>query len=164
VQVQKATPPKENTRPKTTLNLGSILKPQVKTEEVKEEHKTHAPKQDDPIVESKVRQVWKEYAEQRKDQVAEYHILNQTFTLKNNLITILLNNPIEEPLLQGMKADLVGYLREKLNNGTLQVEGEMQLNNTKRKAYTNKEKFDYLVEKNPAIKELQEKLGLDPDY
>lgn len=162
--MQKTSPPKENTRPKTTLNLGSILKPQVKTEEVKEEYKAPAPKQDDPIVESKVRQVWKEYAEQRKDQVAEYHILNQTFTLKNNLITILLNNPIEEPLLQGMKADLVGYLREKLNNGTLQVEGEMQLNNTKRKAYTNKEKFDYLVEKNPAIKELQEKLGLDPDY
>jgi DNA polymerase-3 subunit gamma/tau len=111
-----------------------------------------------------VRKVWKEYAEQRKDQVAEYHILNQTFTLKNNLITIFLNNPIEEPLLQGMKADLVGYLREKLNNSTLQVEGEMQLHNTKRKAYTNKEKFDYLVEKNPYIKELQDKLGLDPDY
>jgi DNA polymerase-3 subunit gamma/tau len=116
------------------------------------------------MVESKVRQVWSEYAEQRKNQVGEYHILNQTFTLKNNVITLLLNNPIEDPLLQGMKSDLVGYLREKLNNSTLQVEGEMQQNNTKRKAYTNKEKFDYLVEKNPLLKELQERLGLDPDY
>ena len=86
------------------------------------------------------------------------------FVLKNNLITVLLNNPIEEPLLQGIKSDLVGYLREKLNNSTLQVEGEMQQNNTKRKAYTNKEKFEYLMEKNPLLIELQEKLGLDPDY
>lgn len=108
--------------------------------------------------------MWKQYAELRKDQVAEYHILNQEFTLNNNIITLLLNNPIEEPLLQGMKSDLVGYLRDKLNNSTLQVEGVMQQNNTKRKAYTNKEKFDYLMEKNPHIKELQEKLGLDPDY
>lgn len=80
------------------------------------------------------------------------------------MITLLLNNPIEEPLLQGIKSDLVGYLREKLNNSTLQVEGELQQNNTKRKAYTNKEKFEYLLEKNPHLKMLQEKFGLDPDY
>lgn len=162
--VQKVIPAKENSRPKTTINLGNILKPQVKKEEIKEEKKASPIKQDEPFVESKVRQVWKEYAEQRKNQVSEYHILNQTFTLTNNVITVLLNNPIEEPMLQGMKSDLVGYLREKLNNNTLQVEGEMQQNNTKRKAYTNKEKFDYLVEKNPFLRELQEKLGLDPDY
>jgi len=164
IPVQKVIPAKENSRTKTTINLGNILKPQVKTEETKEEKKGPPIKQDEPMVESKVRQVWSEYAEQRKNQVGEYHILNQTFTLKNNVITLLLNNPIEEPLLQGMKSDLVGYLREKLNNSTLQVEGEMQQNNTKRKAYTNKEKFDYLVEKNPLLKELQERLGLDPDY
>jgi len=164
VPVQKATPAKENARPRTTINLGNILKPQAKTEEVKEEKNGSAQKQDEPIIESNLRQVWNEYAELRKNQVAEYHILNQSFTLKNNVITLLLNNPIEEPLLQGIKSDLVGYLREKLNNSSLQVEGEMQQNNTKRKAYTNKEKFEYLVEKNPQLKELQEKLGLDPDY
>jgi len=121
-------------------------------------------KSDEPIVESKVRQAWQEYAELRKDQVAEYHLLTQTYLLNNNIITLQLTNPIEEPLLQGLKSDLVAFLREKTNNSTLQVEGAMQQNNTKRKAYTNKEKFEYLVEKNPLLKELQEKLGLDPDY
>jgi len=121
-------------------------------------------KSDEPIVESKVRQAWQEYAELRKDQVAEYHLLTQTYLLNNNIITLQLTNPIEEPLLQGLKSDLVAFLREKTNNSTLQVEGEMQQNNIKRKAYTNKEKFEYLVEKNPLLKELQEKLGLDPDY
>jgi len=164
VPVQKAIPAKENTRPKTTINLGNILKPQIKAEEIKEEKNGAVPKQDEPIVESKVRAVWNEFAEQRKNQVAEYHILTQTFALNKNVITVYLNNPIEEPLLQGIKSDLVGYLREKLNNSTLQVEGEMQQYYTKRKAYTNKEKFDYMVERNPLLKELQEKLGLDPDY
>ena len=68
--VQKAMVAKENTRPKTTLNLGNILKPQVKTEEVKEEQKGPSPKQDDPIIESKLRHVWSEYAEQRKNQIS----------------------------------------------------------------------------------------------
>jgi DNA polymerase-3 subunit gamma/tau len=30
--------------------------------------------------------------------------------------------------------------------------------------YTSREKFDYLVEKNPVLKELKEKLGLDTDF
>jgi DNA polymerase-3 subunit gamma/tau len=109
-------------------------------------------------------QAWRDFTELKKDQLAEYHLLNQPFVLNGNVITLQLTNPIEEPILQGLKADLVSYLRAKNNNSTLQVEGEMQQNNIKRKAYTNKEKFDYLLEKNPLLKELQEKLGLDPDF
>jgi DNA polymerase-3 subunit gamma/tau len=34
----------------------------------------------------------------------------------------------------------------------------------KKMAYTNKEKFDLLAEKNPMLKELKERLGLDTDF
>lgn len=162
--VEKEIPKKESSRPRTTLNLGSILKPQTKTEEIAKEKKTTSTRQDEPIVESRVRQVWNTYAGDRRNQVAEYHLLSQTFILRNNIIVLLLNNPIEEPLLQGMKSDLVGYLREKLNNSTIQVESEMQQSTTKKKAYTNKEKFESLAEKNPFLFELKERLGLDTDF
>ncbi len=161
--VQK-TVAKENTRPKTTLNLGNILKPQVKEEDVNKENKAASQKQDEPIVEGKVMQAWRDFTDLKKHQQAEYHLLNQPYSLNGSMITLQLTNPIEEPILQGIKLELVAYLREKINNSTLQVEGEMQQSNTKRKAYTNKEKFDYLVEKNPLLKQLQEKLGLDPDF
>jgi DNA polymerase-3 subunit gamma/tau len=71
---------------------------------------------------------------------------------------------VEEPLLQAMKADLLAHLREKLNNSTIQLEGVLQQFETKKRVYTNKEKFDYLTEKNPYLKQLQEKFGLDPDF
>ena len=35
---------------------------------------------------------------------------------------------------------------------------------TKKIAYTNKEKFDLLAEKNPMLKEMKERLGLDTDF
>jgi DNA polymerase-3 subunit gamma/tau len=111
-----------------------------------------------------LRNAWSEYAESRKSQVAEYHLLTQAFTLNDSTVYLPLTNPVEEPILAGVKSDLVGYLRTKLNNSTIQVEGVLQQNNTKRKAYTNKEKFEYLMEKNPALKALQQKLGLDPDF
>jgi DNA polymerase-3 subunit gamma/tau len=97
--------------------------------------------------------------------MAEYHLLNQPFTFRNNIITLSLTNPIEEPILTSIKQELLTYLREKLSNSSLQVEGQMQEQQLGKKiAYTNKEKFDHLAEKNPLLKELKEKLGLDPDF
>jgi len=40
----------------------------------------------------------------------------------------------------------------------------MKESDKKKIAYTNKEKFDLLAEKNPLLKELKERLGLDPDF
>lgn len=109
--------------------------------------------------------MWKEYADQRKSQVAEYHLLMQPFTLSgDNMITLSLTNPVEEPLLQSMKIDLLTYLRERLNNSQIQLQGILQQYEVKKRAYTNKEKFEYLAEKNQFLKLLQEKFGLDPDF
>jgi len=80
------------------------------------------------------------------------------------MITLQLTNPIEEPLLVALKSDLVSYLRDKVNNSSIQVEGELLQVQLQKKAYTNKEKYEYLVSKNPSIKDLKERLGLDPDF
>jgi len=111
-----------------------------------------------------LRRVWNEFTEQRKNQVAEYHLLKQHFIFHNNVITLPLTNPVEEPILLSLKSDLLSYLREKLGNSLLQVESIIQTHQAKKIAYTNKEKFDYLAEKNPALFELKEKMGLDPDF
>jgi DNA polymerase-3 subunit gamma/tau len=165
---EKATPkisiPKESAKPRATLNLNSIFKAPAAKTEAKEEKNGTSAKADEPFTEESLRRVWKEYAEQRKSQVAEYHLLSQSFTLANNLITLTLTNPVEETFLVAIKADLLGYLREKLNNNAIQLEGVLEHTEVKRKAYTNKEKFEFLAEKNPYLKQLHEKFGLDPDF
>jgi DNA polymerase-3 subunit gamma/tau len=30
--------------------------------------------------------------------------------------------------------------------------------------YTSRDKFEYLLEKNPALREMKDRLGLDPDF
>jgi DNA polymerase-3 subunit gamma/tau len=157
--------PVKESRPKTTMNLGSILKGQPKEETKKEEKNGTHPKTDAHVNENQLRQIWSAYAELKKDQMAEYHLLNQPFVFKENIITLTLTNPIEEPILNSVKQDLLSYLREKLGNNSLQVEGHMQEQQQgKRIAYTNKEKFEHLAEKNPLLIELKERLGLDPDF
>jgi hypothetical protein len=74
--------------------------------------------------------------------MAEYHLLNQPFTFKNNIISLALTNAIEEPILVSIKLELLTYLREMLGNNSLQLEGILaEQDNSKRIAYTNKEKF-----------------------
>ncbi len=112
-----------------------------------------------------IRRVWKEYADLRKDQVAEYHLLNQQIEIQKNEVLICMTNPIEEPLLASMKSDLVGYLREKLSNGTIQVKGELKIAEGKQRiAYTNKEKFEVLLDRNPLLCELKDRFALDADF
>ncbi len=100
----------------------------------------------------------------RKEQLAEYHLLNRGFEIHANELVISITNPVEEPLLASIKIDLVMYLREKLGNSSIQVRGVLNEITPSKVAYTNKEKFDSLATKNPKLIELRNKFGLDPDY
>ncbi|MBK5279664.1 MAG: hypothetical protein JJE09_12460 [Bacteroidia bacterium] len=146
------------------MNLGNILRPSQKLEETKPEEKNGTPKSNQPVSNAQVNKAWTEYALERKSQVAEYHLLNRELEFSNNTITIHLSNPIEEPLLSAMKGDLVDFLRQKLNNNAIQVIGLLQEFEQKKVAYTNKDKFEHLAEKNPMLNELKSRFGLDPDF
>ncbi len=147
------------------MNLGNILRPTQKPVEIKPEEKNGAAATpDQSITEKQVKEIWTEYAEVRKSQVAEYHLLNREFEFHNNQITIHLTNPIEEPLLLSIKANLVEFLRLKLNNNSIQVTSVLQEFQSKKIAYTNKDKFEHLAEKNPILIQLKERFGLDADF
>jgi len=108
--------------------------------------------------------VWEEFALQRKNQLAEYHLLKQPFAFDQLQITVHLSNPVEEPLLQNIKPILTDYLRANLNNRNITVTSVLKEWEVDKIAYTNKEKFDYLLNKNPILKELKDRLGLDPEF
>lgn len=165
IPVAKPAPaPKESSRPKTTLSLNDLFKNSEKTEQATEKKEEALPERNEPVTQELLSNAWNNFAEQRKDQVAEYHLLQQPYELNGTSITIHLTNPIEEPLLQSLKPSLVEYLREHLKNNSLQVHGTLKTTESKKKAYTNKEKFDQMVEQNPALAELKARFGLDPDF
>jgi len=80
---------------------------------------------DRPFTDDELSKVWSKLAESRKDQAATYHLLSRGYFREGNTLVIHLNNPVEEPLLQSMKTDLVSYLRESLGNNSLQLRSLM---------------------------------------
>lgn len=117
-----------------------------------------------PLTDEQLRSAWSDYAQLKKSQVAEFHLLSRTVDVQGSTVTVALANSVEEPLLQTILPDLLTYLRNKLSNPTIKVESVLKKENAKKIAYTNKEKFDLLAEKNPILKELKDRLGLDTDY
>lgn len=117
-----------------------------------------------PLSDDQLREAWSNYADLRKDQVAEFHLLSRQVDIKGSVVTVALANSVEEPLLQSMLPDLLTYLRGRLSNSAIKVESVLNVEDARKIAYTPKEKFDLLVEKNPALRELRDRLLLDPDF
>ncbi|MCF6359376.1 MAG: hypothetical protein L3J29_01285 [Cyclobacteriaceae bacterium] len=82
----------------------------------------------------------------------------------DEIVKIQIHNSILELTFDKLKVELQAHLRTTLLNDSIKVELEKLETTSKKMLYTNKEKFNHLAEKHPAIKLLQEKLSLDPDY
>lgn len=120
--------------------------------------------EDRPVVLDALKEAWNEFTGQRKSQVGEYHLLKQEFEYSNNLVTIHLSNEVEEPLLQSVKPQLTEFLRQRLGNSKINITSQVKAVQSQKIAYTNKEKFDKLAEKNPILNELKKRLDLDTDF
>jgi DNA polymerase-3 subunit gamma/tau len=107
---------------------------------------------------------WKDFAEQRKKFQAEFQMLSQSFDLNQNRIVVHLLNPVQENMLSGLKSELTTYLREKLKNNSIHVSGELRELDEKKMKYTDRDKFEFLLQKNPLLKEMKDRLGLDTDF
>tara|TARA_B100000508_G_scaffold140676_1_gene142781 strand:- start:2736 stop:3443 length:708 start_codon:yes stop_codon:yes gene_type:complete len=83
---------------------------------------------------------------------------------ENFLLNMVFDNKVQESEFNHHKTELLGFLRESLNNWGIQIETEVRVEEQKKKYYTNKERFERMAELNPKLAELRKRLNLDPDY
>jgi DNA polymerase-3 subunit gamma/tau len=149
-----------SSRPRTTINLKEIATApqQAVTPEA-------APQlTDKPLQQNEVIKTWTTYAELQRSQVAEYQLLNREIVLDGTQVVLQLMNPFEEQLLQTLRTDLLAFLRTHLQNSQITIRGELLVPESKKMIYTNREKFDFLLEKYPQLKDWRDRLGLDADF
>ncbi len=120
-----------------------------------------------PVSERELKHLWRTYAEKIKAEgrSVDYILMNQEIRLLPDMtIDLPIANPMQADTLEKFKPELMGLLRGQLQNSLLQIKTTLIEDNKKRMVYTPKEKFNYLAEKHPLLRELQQKLGLDTDY
>lgn len=137
--------------------------------EVKEEDNSSLNiKEDLPVTIEKLKETWLQFFEKRKDNGKA---LLQTFANKKirledeSKVVITLINKIEEGILEDFKVDLMEHLKHQNQNRKIVLEAEINEEEAKeRRPYTSSEKFTFLLEKHPLLREMADKFGLDPEY
>lgn len=119
----------------------------------------------DEISKNRLENLWRDYMEDLKKQQKHltYNSLAKAgLKLEEDFsIVIELHSKAQVSNFEAEKRDLLKYLREKLNNFSIQFRVEMTKTAAKLEPYTAQEKYEYMAKKNPYLHELRKKLNLD---
>ncbi|MDP4587751.1 MAG: hypothetical protein NWS86_06170 [Flavobacteriales bacterium] len=111
---------------------------------------------------------WKDYAEQVKQthEASFYTLLTTNIPdLHENTIDLSLNNSTQPPLLERYRSELLGHLREKLQAPGLELKFRvLEAEEGDARPYSDKEKYEAMKEKNPALEKLRIALNLDLEF
>lgn len=149
---------------------GTSVKPPVETpksqppqvNEVDEKFEVNETK---PFTQDQLNLAWEKFSIRYKDNeprmystlTAQPPVLGENFTFE-----LVLNNPLQEEEVLKLKPALLNFLSKELSNNKvdliIKVSEEPQGN---KRFYTDKEKFDHLVEKNPNLIKFKQQFGLD---
>ncbi len=91
----------------------------------------------------------------------ERFIVDSSFELKGDTIELKLVNQTLMDLFLELKQDIIDFIRKDLRNGSVQLDAVLTAEIKEAKPRTEQEKYNLMVEKNPALKKFRDDLGLD---
>lgn len=115
-------------------------------------------------------EAWEEYAAGIKeaDKQSYYATLTKRKPVmrEENLIELLVDNHVQLSDLDADRANLLAFLREKLNNWQVQLKGVIDdaEEESDENLYDPVKRFAALAEKNPDLKKFKDRFDLDIDY
>jgi DNA polymerase-3 subunit gamma/tau len=118
-----------------------------------------------PLTKENLSESIQQYVEENKAiDIMAKNSLKSDFEFEGNQITYKLANPLEKDKVELEKGALLNHLRVKFNEPNLNINYVIDVQTGSSRPYTPKEKFEAMMNKNPALAKLRDKLGLDTDY
>ncbi|NRF39897.1 DNA polymerase III subunit gamma/tau [Pedobacter foliorum] len=109
--------------------------------------------------------LWTQYANKAKDdgKINIYTLLSSSDPILDSPeeITVHVEHKLQEALLQEEMIDFLNFLRPNLRNFNLSIKAKQVERTVVNRLYTNKEKYEYLIEKNPKLEEMRKRFNLD---
>ncbi len=118
-----------------------------------------------PIDEKKLKEAWLQliaYWREHHYNSMEVIILDRKFEWSNPILTLHLENNLQQEAVEKRKGYWVRFLQEQMHNASpIEITTKIILNPEGKIPYTNTEKWQYLLKKYPAMDLLKNNLGLD---
>ena len=171
-ETQNPKPETRNSQPETNVttakvsatSLASIRVRKEMAEAQKSEAKEVIHLPSEPFTETEMLEQWLKYAQRLEDK--GYRIVASLLTIndpKLNGTTIIHELPNESSKIdfEKEKPELLGYLRGKLHNHDITIQVDVNEQLVLKKAYTNQDKYNRLLEINPNLELLRKMFELD---
>jgi DNA polymerase-3 subunit gamma/tau len=145
----------------------SIKQPVAKKEVPGGDDENSRSQSESPFTQAELIMLWDEYADTLRNGFPHLFSTLKNFRprLKEDwLVEFTLDNKVVEDELFQKKAELMEFLRSRLNNYKIRLETTVADTQRALKPYTDKEKFEKMAEKNPALRTLREELDLEIEY
>lgn len=158
-------PTKSTESPLTKVPLRVSLKKPVADEESKTSQESRQEKfEDKSFSQNDLQKVWKVYSETIDDAYFKSCISYATPLLKENFVVeIAALNPEQERKYKERENEIKQFLSQNLQNNQIKISIEIKAENPSETLFTDKEKYNYLAEKNPNLKLLVEEFNLRLD-
>lgn len=163
-EVPKAQPVLVNQPKVSAMSLASIRAKREMAEHFKAAVKddVHQPKE--PFTETEMLEQWMKYAQRMEDKgyriIASLLTINDP-TLEGTMVIHELPNESSKIDFEKEKPELLGYLRGKLHNHDIQIHVKVNEALVVKKAFTNQDKYNRLLEINPNLELLKKMFDLD---
>jgi DNA polymerase III subunit gamma/tau len=156
--------PKENQTKVSALSLASIRAKKELAEAQKSVVKETVHLPNEPFTETQMLEQWLKYAQRMEDK--GYRIVASLLTindpkLEGTRIIHELPNESSKIDFEKEKPEILGYLRGKLHNHDITIDVNVNETLVMKKAYTNQDKYNRLVEINPNLELLKKLFELD---
>jgi len=146
------------------LSIKSIQRKKEIEAQKKEKVAKEEVKLDENFTETQALAAWNEYVQrlQKNGQKILASILDtDTPVIKNKIFNITLPNSTMKVELERAKGPVIKFLRKRLNNSYVDLEIDVNEAVAKKYAFTGREKFDKMAEKNPMLEKLRKTFDLD---
>ena len=146
------------------LSLKSIQQKKKHEKEIKERLAIPEEELSEDFTEEQVQEAWKDYVKKltkKGRKILASIVDTDKPTLVGNVIHIELPNDTMRIELQKSQGELLKFIKRKIKNTSIQLEIDVNEQVQKKYAFTTREKFEKLKEKNPLIDKLRTTFDLD---
>jgi DNA polymerase-3 subunit gamma/tau len=155
--------------PSVSASLGNMLNDKPKAEAAKEaeDSKENGIVLSEEYSDEDLMKAWSELMTQFETEGKEGSSLvtsamrERTPIREGNHLKMLVENKSQEEEVLVFRPDMHDILRTKLKNSLITIEVTINRDMTERKAYTDAEKFQKMIDRNPSLLTLKQKLDLD---
>lgn len=129
----------------------------------KEQHQLYSTKDEtEEFTAGELKKKWEQFLTRLEDRPNLQSTLSRLPEIQENFtLRLEIENSVQEDLINGIKPELVAFLRKELRNSKIELVTEITGKVMGKIIYTDEEKYNELVKKNPSLSLLRQKFNLD---